>query len=201
MPQESLIYLTKVGEEIGQVVDDLAALRIRVFRDFPYLYDGSFDYEKDYLKPYTQSERSFLFAVYHGQQMVGATTGLPLVDEMLEIRQPFERAPYDLTTIFYFGESLLLPEFRGQGIGHRFFDEREAFARSFHAYTLACFCSVDRPDDHPARPANYRPNDGFWLKRGYRKEPALKATLTWPDIGEDTASPKSMLFWTKKLKE
>ncbi|GAA4463283.1 GNAT family N-acetyltransferase [Nibrella saemangeumensis] len=199
MFQESLSFMTRVGAEIGHVLDDLAALRIRVFRDFPYLYEGSPDYEKEYLKTYIQSERSFMFAICHGRQMVGATTGLPLVDEMPEIRQPFEQAGYDLSTIFYFGESLLLHEYRGQGIGHRFFDEREAFARTFQTYTLACFCSVDRPENHPARPVNYRPNDGFWLKRGYRKEPALQATLTWPDIGEDTSSPKLMTFWVKEL--
>ena len=35
--------------EIQAHVDELAALRIRVFRDFPYLYDGDLDYERAYL--------------------------------------------------------------------------------------------------------------------------------------------------------
>ena len=37
------------GEEISSVLPDLARLRIIVFRDWPYLYDGTLDYEERYL--------------------------------------------------------------------------------------------------------------------------------------------------------
>ena len=152
----ALSYITKKGSGIESVFDDLAALRIAVFHDYPYLYEGSVEYEKEYLKTYSNSERSFLFAVYDGQKMVGATTCIPLKDETAEVRKPFEDAGFDIDTIFYFGESILLPEYRGLGLGHRFFDEREAHARSFGKYQMTCFCSVDRGDNHPAKPAGYR---------------------------------------------
>ena len=38
-----------VGEEIKAVLPDLARLRIIVFRDWPYLYDGTLEYEQEYL--------------------------------------------------------------------------------------------------------------------------------------------------------
>ena len=37
------------GEEIRSVLPALARLRIVVFRDWPYLYDGTLEYEEKYL--------------------------------------------------------------------------------------------------------------------------------------------------------
>ncbi len=37
------------GEEIGSVLPALARLRMIVFRDWPYLYDGTLEYEETYL--------------------------------------------------------------------------------------------------------------------------------------------------------
>ncbi|SDG95489.1 hypothetical protein SAMN04487996_12616 [Dyadobacter soli] len=194
-----LTFVRKTGPAIAEVFDDLARLRIAVFRDYPYLYEGSEEYEKGYLQTYLQSEQSFLFAVYDGYAMVGATTCIPLKDETAEIRKPFEEAGFDVNTICYFGESILLPAYRGMGLGHRFFDEREAHARSLSTMESCCFCSVDRGEHHPLKPAEYRSNDAFWLKRGYRKEPTLQSTMEWPDLGEPVPSPKTMIFWTKPL--
>ena len=181
------------------VFNDLAPLRIAVFRDYPYLYEGSLAYEKEYLATYAQSEQAFLFAVYNGSQMVGATTCIPLKDETPEIRQPFEAAGYFLDTLFYFGESILLPQFRGLGLGHRFFDEREAWARSFGTYEKACFFSVERESDHPLKPVEYRSNDQFWTKRGYAKQAALQTTIDWPDLGETVSTPKPLVCWMRDL--
>ncbi|GAB3880797.1 GNAT family N-acetyltransferase [Spirosoma agri] len=195
----SLSFNTKRGHEIASVFDELAKLRIAVFRDYPYLYEGTTAYEKEYLNTYAQSERSFLFAVYDGATMVGATTAIPLRDETADVRQPFEQGSYDLDRVFYFGESILLPTYRGQGLGHRFFDEREAHARKFGTFTTTCFCAVERGEDHPAKPADYRPNDAFWLKRGYAKQESLRSTLDWPDRGETVSTPKTMVYWMKEL--
>lgn len=195
----SLRFITKQGTDITSVFEDLAKLRIAVFHDFPYLYEGSVDYEMEYLKTYANAERGFLFAVYDGDVMVGATTCIPLVDETEEVQKPFKNAGYDVEKVFYFGESILLKNYRGLGLGHRFFDEREAFAASFKTFTMTCFCAVDRGDVHPAQPAGYRPNDVFWTKRGYKKTPALTAVMEWPDIGEKLSTPKTMIFWKRDL--
>lgn len=195
----SLTFLSKQGREIESVFEDLANLRITVFRDFPYLYEGHIDYERDYIQTYLESERSFLFAVYDKDKMVGASTCIPLLDETNEVKEPFIKGGFDLGSIFYFGESVLLSAYRGRGLGHRFFDEREAHAISFGTYQTACFCSVQRPDNHPARPANYRPNDIFWIKRGYKQQPNLQSSFEWLDVGDDKSTFKPMVYWMKSL--
>lgn len=197
--QPNLRYERLIGSAIGTVFDDLAQLRISVFHDFPYLYEGSVEYERTYLETYARSERSLLFAVWDGNRLVGATTALPLTDETDDVKQPFLAAGYDLNTVFYFGESILLPDYRGYGLGNRFFNEREAHACQFGQYAITCFCAVQRPADHPQRPANYRPLDLFWSRRGYRQEPNLQSTFHWPDIGERESTPKTMVYWVKDL--
>ena len=42
------------GEALGAALDDVARLRIEVFRAFPYLYDGDAEYDVDV--PYTVGE-------------------------------------------------------------------------------------------------------------------------------------------------
>lgn len=187
------------GSEIKQVADALAQLRITVFKDFPYLYDGDETYEKEYLKTYIDSPDSFVFIVFDGNKMAGATTCIPLKDETEEVKAPFLRYDYDISQIIYFGESILLNSYRGQGWGNTFFDERERYARSLGSYTSACFCAVQRPASHPLAPDNYKPLDDFWIRRGYRKTESLKTEFSWRDTGEMKETAKPMQFWMKRL--
>lgn len=187
------------GPELLAYLDDLARLRIRVFRDWPYLYDGDMAYESRYLKTYVEAPGSVVVLAWDGDAIVGASTGIPLVEETDEVRAPFERAGHTLEDIFYLGESVLLPQYRGQGAGVAFFEHREDHARSLGGFKATCFCGVQRPDDHPARPADYVPLDAFWQRRGYRKQLALNTCFSWKEIGEHAESPKPMTFWMKSL--
>ncbi len=187
------------GNQISEVFEDLANLRITVFRAYPYLYEGTIEYEKEYLKIYSNSENSLLSAVYDGGNMVGATTCIPLIDESAEVQKPFIDANMDISKIFYFGESILLPQYRGLGLGNRFFEERENYARSVGSYELTCFCAVNRPVNHPSKPLYYSPLDKFWKKRGYQKSNSLQSEFGWLDIGEKESTIKPMIYWTKNI--
>lgn len=186
-----------VGGDIQSIFDELAPLRIQVFKEFPYLYLGNLDYERAYLDVYFKSIRSYLLAVYDGPALVGATTCIPLVDETEEVQQPFLAATIDPQTVFYFGESILLPAYRGRGVGHLFFDAREKWSYQFPEITCTAFCAVDRPDDHPLRPVGYQPHDSFWTKRGYQRQINLKSVFHWRDLDEPQESGKSMTYWLK----
>lgn len=188
-----------IGPDIRQVMEPLARLRIRVFRDFPYLYAGTLEYEWEYLSTYAASPAAFLFAVYDQGEMVGATTCIPLTEETREVQACFRSAGIPLEQVCYFGESILLPAYRGQGWGHRFFDEREAWAARLPGITLMAFCAVDRPADHPLRPADYQPLDAFWKKRGYRKAPQLHTQFSWPDVGDALSTSKTMIYWLREM--
>ncbi len=192
----SLQFQTLTGAAIDPVLDGLAALRIRVFRDWPYLYEGDAAYERAYLQVYRDTPRALVAAAFDGDRLVGAATGLPLSDADAEFAAAF--AGQDVDDIFYCAESVLLPDYRGQGAGHRFFDLREDHARAL-GFRRTCFCAVIRPDNHPARPPGYRPLHPFWRKRGYAPLDGVTARFGWRDLGEDQDSQKPMQFWMRTL--
>lgn len=185
------------GAALDAALEDVARLRIAVFRDWPYLYDGDLAYERRYLAAY-HGAGAILVGAFDGVRLVGASTGTPMTDHAAEFAAPFAAVPVPLDRIFYGGESILLPEWRGQGAGHRFFDLREAHARALGATHFA-FCSVIRPQDHPARPAGYRGNDAFWRKRGYAPLPGVIARFRWKDIGDAGETEKPLQFWMRAL--
>ncbi|MCC5828870.1 MAG: GNAT family N-acetyltransferase [Phycisphaeraceae bacterium] len=187
------------GQEVAAHLDDLARLRIEVFREFPYLYDGDMAYERRYLATYGDCPESFFVLVEDQGRIVGGSSGLPLTVETPEIQAPWIEKGWDRQGIFYFGESVLLPAYRGRGLGHVFFDQRETFARELGGFTHAAFCAVQRPEDHPRHPNDYRPLDAFWRKRGYAPRPELVAHLSWKDLDEAESSPKPLVFWLGSL--
>ena len=185
------------GEAIAARLDDLARLRIAVFRDWPYLYDGDPAYERDYLRHYA-APGALVVAAMEGGRMVGAATAAPLEDHAADFADALSALGHPPDATYYLAESVLLPEARGQGIGHRFFDAREAEARAL-GRRFAAFCAVLRPDDHPARPAAPRTHDTFWRGRGYRPVEGAVATFRWRDVGEAEETPKPLQFWGKPL--
>ena len=185
------------GDAVAEVLDDLARLRIAVFRDWPYLYDGDLDYERDYLRAY-QSPGAVVVAAYDRARMIGAATGAPMEEHADDFAAAFAARPEPLDQIFYCAESVLLPDYRGHGLGHAFFDGREAQARAL-GRRYSAFCRVVRPDDHPLHPRDYRPLDGFWRKRGYAPLPGVVAEFEWKDIGQDAPTRKPLQFWMREL--
>ena len=188
------------GTDLLPWLPELARLRIAVFREFPYLYQGSVEYEERYLKNYAETPDSVIVLVLEGQRVVGASSGLPLTAEPATVQQPFLSQPgYDPAQIFYYGESVLLPDYRKRGLGVRFFQERESHARALGRFHWACFCAVERPTDHPRRPVDYVPLDGLWHRQGFVKHPELRTEFSWRDLDETAESPKPMVFWLKSL--
>lgn len=186
------------GSDLDRFLPDVARLRMQVFRDWPYLYEGSFEYEHRYLQSYRDSAGAILVGAFDGSSLVGVATGTPMEDHADDFARAFESTGYALGDIFYCAESVLLPEYRGKGIGHAFFDEREAHARRL-GRRYAAFCAVVRPDNHPLKPIGYRPLDLFWRKRGYETLPGVFAEFQWKDINQKEQSRKKLQFWIRKL--
>ena len=190
---------TFTGSHVTPYLDAVAALRIAVFRDWPYLYAGDRDYEKKYLATYAESPESLFVLACDGDKIIGASTGIPLTDETAAFQQPFLDRGIALADVFYFGESVLLRDYRGHGLGHRFFDERENYARSLGRFGMTAFCAVERGADDPRRPEAFRANDVFWTKRGYARQDDMFCQLEWQEIGHDMPSCHKLRFWLRPL--
>ncbi|HRY15854.1 MAG: GNAT family N-acetyltransferase [Candidatus Competibacteraceae bacterium] len=197
------------GADLDRFIPEVARLRITVFRDYPYLYDGDLDYEARYLRTYSQAHGSVVVLALDGERVIGASTALPLTEETDPFKAPFLAHGYDPAQVFYLGESVLLPDYRGHGVGVRFFTEREQHARALAASSNSAFgplrwltfCAVERPADDPRRPPDYIPLDAFWRKRGYTRQPGLRTEFSWKELGETVESPKPMVCWLKEFSD
>lgn len=195
---------TLKGRGLAAALPHVARLRIAVFREWPYLYEGTQDYEEHYLAELAKSGHAVVVAAFDGPEVVGAATAAPLKQHSPEFAPLFEKHGLEPETVFYFGESVLLPAFRGQGLGHGFFDHREAAARAAitgdgRRFGHAAFCGVVRSPDDPRRPPAYAALDPFWRKRGFTQVADMIGSYSWKEIGDEAETRHPMQFWLKAL--
>lgn len=192
---DSIRIETLVGSDMEKALDGLAALRIQVFQEWPYLYEGNLEHEKNYIKTFAKLKHAALIGAFDHEKLVGAATCSALVEQDEWVLKAFEGSQLDLQTLFYFGESVLDQSYRGLGLGHVFFDERERFARQFEHITTSCFCAVERSDEDPRKPAEYRNLHKFWRSRGYSRAENIKANLQWPEGQTKEMCSHNLQFW------
>jgi GNAT superfamily N-acetyltransferase len=193
-----LTFETLRGAALHPLLPALARLRIAVFREWPYLYEGDEAYERGYLRAYAEAPGAAVVVCRDGAEVVGAATCEPMTEGHAPVRAAFAAAGLDPAQWCYFGESVLLAPWRGQGAGVRFFEAREAHARAIGLLRCA-FCGVVRDAGDPRRPAGYTPLDAFWRKRGYTARPDISVTFSWKEVGAAAETPHALTFWTKDL--
>ncbi len=188
-----------IGEEVREHIPEIAAFRIEIFAEYPFLYEGDYNYENEYLKKYLTMKDAIIVLAYDGKELIGLSTGYPFVYEEAHLQKVLKDHELNPQDYFCFGESMLRKMHRGKGIGSRFFELREAYVKKLKCYSHICFYTVVRPLDDPKRPKDYHPLDSFWQKRGYIKQNQLIGSISWKEIGEKEKTAKPMIFWTKKL--
>jgi GNAT superfamily N-acetyltransferase len=200
MDSTDLRFATRSGPDLLPLLPALARLRVTVFRDWPYLYEGDEAYERDYLRAYAEKPGAAVVACLAGEEVVGAATCQPMAETHDEVKDAFLGRGLDPRRFCYFGESVLLSAWRGRGAGVRFFTERETHARRL-GLPYATFCGVERDPKDPRRPPGYQPLNAFWRKRGYTHYPDLACTLSWREVGAAEETPHRLSFWIKPLAE
>ncbi|AVP98282.1 GNAT family N-acetyltransferase [Ahniella affigens] len=190
----SLGLKSLTGVEAAAFLDDLARLRIQVFRDWPYRYEGTLAYEHQYLTAYTRAPSVLLVLALDGDRVVGASSAMRMSDEDASIRAPIEAAGLDPASICYFGESVLDPAYRGRGLGKAFFAARLAHAESLGAAD-ACFAAVIRDQHDPRRPENAANLEPLWRRFGFAPRPGLILRMNWPEIDGVGDVGHDLQFW------
>jgi GNAT superfamily N-acetyltransferase len=199
MMNKNLKIVAFTDDQVMDLIPEIAALRIDVFAEYPFLYVGDLEYEKRYLKKFISMDDAIVVAAFDEKTIVGISTAYPFQYESEYLTNVFIESGLSPQDYYCFGESVLKKQYRGQGIGKAFFAERENFARSLQKFSHLCFYTSIRPLDDPKKPLDYRPLDPFWKAQGFQKHPNLIGMVSYQEIGSAVETPHPMVFWTKKL--
>lgn len=186
------------GTAIADVLDDLATLRLEIFQEYPYLYEGRREDELHYLATYAKTPDAVAILAYDGSTVIGAATGMPLIHEDAQICDAFAGTTLPLDEIYYVGELLFRPAFRNGGLGRKLLARLERHIRSLGSYrTLTC-ATVERPDDHPLRPPDYLPITRFLARTGFIRLSGVTTPFMWLET-DGVKRNHPMQFWIKEL--
>ena len=132
------------------------------------------------VRPTTRS----IIAAYDGDAIVGAATGAPLGDHAEAFAKAFAERGLDIDRIFYCGESVLLPPYRGRGLGHAFFDRprsARACARPLHAHYVLRRRAAGRS---PAETRELPPSRCLLDEARLCQDRGPDITFAWKDIDQ-----------------
>ncbi|HLB52190.1 MAG TPA: GNAT family N-acetyltransferase [Chlamydiales bacterium] len=187
------------GNLFKQYINTVANLRMSIFKEYPYLYDGSMTYEAEYLKSYAVSKNSILIIVKDKEKIVGAITGIPLMETDEMFRIPFVKHHFPVRSIFYLGEILLLKEYRGKGIGYKMYKMFEDLVRKNKQYEKIAIAEVLRDKNDPRKPENYVSVHKLWERLGYIEHSEMIMQAPYKEIGGAGKVPHSLIFSFKDL--
>ena len=191
---------TFTGQAIVPYVKDITTLSLIIYKEYPYLYDGT---EEDYLpaiEHYSHSEKGIACVLFDDTKPIGVAIGMPISEMREKYQQPFlhARPEENPDEIFYLGELLLLKEYRGQGFGKQMYLELERLVIEEN-FKKICFCKSNEDDPDPSiMPENYRPLDEFWKKLEFERCD-VSVSVYWKNIFETDESPHELVYWIKSI--
>lgn len=190
--------LLLTGPAITAALDDLATLRLDIFREYPYLYQGRREDELNYLNSYASAPDACVIVARDVSDMIGAATGMPLVHEDAQLRAPFAGTGLSLDGVYYVGELLFRPAYRNAGLGTKLLGRMESQVRSFGRFSTLTCATVERPDDHPLRPGDHVPISRFLGRTGFVRLPGVTTRFSWCE-SDGVERDHSMQLWSKDL--
>lgn len=196
-------YRYLIGKEMLSYIQTVSEMRIKEFENYPYLYKGNFEYEKNYMTGFANDPKSCLGIAKNGDTIVGISTGMPLKSDaeiLKDAELVYKKADKDPTLYYYFGEFIVHPQFRGQGISKQLAIDMEAFAKNY-GFSKICLLTVIRSVNDPRKPTNYIGTDHVWRALGFTTD---QQTIDYhsPTIlesGEVKDIMNPMQFWSKDI--
>jgi hypothetical protein len=173
-----------------QEIDVLAQMRITYFREYPYLYEGTKEYEVHYLGEYQQKAiDAYLVQAFNGDDLVGILTGCAFISDIEIVRDGagfFREKGLSAEQYYYIGEAIIIPEYRAEKILPRLLYTLGREVKKLNRYQSLCFLTVIRHEDDERKPHNYRSTDNLWEKLGCQR-PGITASFEWPTIMHDNS--------------
>lgn len=204
MQTQATDYSIKVvtGTELQTVRDFFVQQRIAVFREYPYLYRGSYDEGYAYFDWFSRLPQSAAAVAYEDQTVVGFLAGTDFTDfdeHFAGSIELFNSAGLHAQLYYYLSEAIIAPEHRGNRI---FIQLASALAQhaAMLGYQKLCFVHEEHAT-HPLKPDNYKDLPPLFLRFGCRPT-SLVMRFSWNTIQPDgtaEAQEHTMNYWIKDL--
>ena len=201
--EKGISYGAAIGKGNSRLIGLLSTMRIRYFRSYPHLYDGSSDneYEKQCAEELSRSDQTIFVTAHFDDAVVGIATAFPLVSaaEILDGKETtFLQSRYCPTDLYYFSEIIVAPTFRGSGIGRCLYNRVERQALTW-GYSYMCLATIARDHNDPRRPRDYQKSPYLWPRLGFRLTD-IRFSYHWPTLmanGSTRYVPNTMALWIK----
>jgi ribosomal protein S18 acetylase RimI-like enzyme len=177
------------GEGIVAAIDVLMEFRLRYFQEFPYLYVGTEDGERQHLDGYIANPTTRLHIARDrdaNDKIVGVAIGTLLSTETEILRQIGVALQYHGIVpeqFYYFGEMIFEPEYRNRGIGRQMLEKLKTAGRKQGADRFG-FLAVARELNDVRRPAEHVDSEVIFRKFGF-EETDIFVTFEWPTVQVD----------------
>ena len=171
------------SKDIAAEIGILAEFRLRYFREFPYLYVGTKDGEREHLAEYIANPTARLLIAGDVRKIVGVAIGTLLSTEkeiLRQIDEPLRNFGIVPKRFYHFGEMIFDPEYRHRGIGKRMLEKLKTAGREQGADRFG-FLAVAREPNDVRRPAGYVDSEVIFRKLGFEKTDIF-VTFEWPTI-------------------
>ena len=185
------------GNDFAPYLKRLSQMRMTHYRGYPYLYEGSDDYEHEYIADFPNNQHSIMVGAFESGELEGFVLGTPLEGDSPILASISDKVHRRATT-YYIADIILNSGLRAQRISETLMNtiEREIISLG---YKQICFLTVFRPENHPTRPPGYVESRALWERFGYVKQPA-KLTYDWASLnaaGNLTMQTHEMNLWSK----
>lgn len=191
------------GKDTSNFINLIAQLRIKHFREYPYLYEGNMELEKQYLQAYAADVRSIFVIAKVNDEITEVSTGIPLVSSSVLLKDAetiFRENGLEPNEYYYYGEVIILPEHRGLEILVKMLAAQNKKVREW-GYKYITGLTVIRGEKHPLKPDDYKSPDKLGHYFGYNKS-GFTIKYSWPTIQKDghvKNMSNALEFWLKKL--
>lgn len=199
---------SKSGPYVTSHYNDMWDLCNKVYSEYPYLYtaEGKDYVYKYYLDSFEKSPDSSLVLAFDQEtnKLVGLGTGIRMSDYAAKhYKQPFTDKGYDLNTLYYIADLLILPAYRGKGYEQKMCQELEKSARQNPQLTKICYVTINEAErTKQLKPQEYCPNEPFlpkfWQDLGFEQS-NVGFTTQFEIVGETDDTPHDMTYWIKDL--
>ena len=166
------------GKAINDCFEAIATLRLMVFSEYPYCYQGSFEDEQKHFGQYTCHEDRSLAVLFEKNQIIGLSTRIPAASALPLLGRAvpeLERRGVNIEQHYYVIESMIKQAFRGKKRGQLLYQEHEVFIRR-RGYQTNCLLTL--ATESTITSVEKKPFTSLWHWLGFKKT-AIQTSFTW----------------------